>query len=195
MSWYLANFCYDLVRLEILIIVTIIFMTLIPKAGGMGYKRTWIFFPLAMIPFIYVCSRCFRKVSSATYCMSRFGMVSLYFIPSVIFFIRYNSVLSAIITLMAGLDPQYPASNMVQLARLLPPVPMASSFYFEAYGTGRLEWQGDSPPYADLYDPDNFSNTAGDFVMVLLHTIVWWLTLTVVEGCGVKCCQRNRSQR
>ena len=179
LSYWIANFIVDAVKLYILIGATIVLFIVFDLEFD---TARWIFvaFPFGILPFTYVTSFLFTAESAAQTFTMFFHMAVILAFSSVIFIIR----------LVHSIEVY---GDWLHLGfRLIPSYSIASALYTDA-GLERLAHTrdistGDGDDISD--DPWDFWNSTLDLICMGGHFVFWCLILLLIEADLFKRCRK-----
>ena len=183
-AYWLANFLVDLIKMEIIVAVTIACFF----GFSLKYYTAWVtylVFPFAAIPWIYVMSFVFSTVSAAQTGTMFLNFGFCLFGSTLVFYLRWIPLYEKV------------ADGLHAFMRIVPAYTLGQSIHFDS-GMGPLaEFRENTGKGADNsnaeYSPINGTglnlkvdpwlteNVLGDIISLGIHFVFWWMLVLIIE--------------
>ena len=187
MSYWIANFIFDAIKLYITIIATISLFYIFDQRYDSA-QYVFAAFPFGIIPFTYVFSFCFTADSAAQTFTMFCHMVVILAFTTLIFILRVVPNLELL------------GDRINYGLRVIPSYSLGSALYTDAsidfVSTIRNSTQGEGPDISA--DPWDIKNNSLDLILQFAHFFFWGFILFLIEvdlgkrlrKCWQCCCRR-----
>ena len=170
-AYWLANFCVDLLKIEITVVCTIICFYLF----NLKYHTAWItylVFPFAAIPWTYTLSFVFSTESAAQTATLFINFGFILFGSTLIFYLRWVPSAEVVADVLHSVMKATPAYTLGQ------------SIHFDANQAGLVEFRKNTfigSGWALSNEPWIMANVLGDIVSLAIHFVFWSICVLVIE--------------